>query len=236
MISASKFSREELHSMAAAGEEVVNCMRVLARTGDNVVGELLKATDTFYEWDHYPEGDILDPETHAQYYYHAHRPGEHGHFHTFLRPAGMPANCKPAPLPDHMASDDVDDFFTHIIGISMDARGVPIRLFIPNRWLTGETWYAAEDVSAMIDRFEIDLAHPSWPVNRWIGSMLQLFRPQIIELLKERDTKIAEMAAAQPDVNVYEDRDTEILAVRNICIDDQIGAIANTLGDASQPH
>ncbi|HSR70967.1 MAG TPA: hypothetical protein VLL72_01180, partial [Kiloniellales bacterium] len=81
--------------MAEAGRAVVEAHRVLARTGDNVVGELLRDHDTFYEWDHYPPGDVYDRESHAQYYYHAHPPeqrfpGEHGHFHTFLRPKGMP--------------------------------------------------------------------------------------------------------------------------------------------------
>src|SRR3546814_7453899 len=76
--------------MAAAGAEAVDVHRVLAKTGDNLVGELLKNNGTFYEWDHYPPGDVYDHETHGQYYYHAHAAdqrfdGEHGHFHTFVR-------------------------------------------------------------------------------------------------------------------------------------------------------
>src|SRR3546814_14192456 len=69
---------------------------------DNLVGELLKNNGTFYEWDHYPPGDVYDHETHGQYYYHAHAAdqrfdGEHGHFHTFVRPKGMPPGVRPAP-------------------------------------------------------------------------------------------------------------------------------------------
>ena len=86
--------RARLEAMAEAAEVVVDCHRVLAKSGENMVSELLRGIETFYEWDHYPEGDIYDHETHSQYYYHAHpkeeRPGEHGHFHTFLRPKGMP--------------------------------------------------------------------------------------------------------------------------------------------------
>ncbi len=81
--------RESLEPMLAAGEEIQECYRVLAKTGDNIVGELLRHQGTFYEWNHYPKGDIFDHATHSQYFYHAHvkgqRKGEYGHFHTFLR-------------------------------------------------------------------------------------------------------------------------------------------------------
>ncbi len=75
-------SMEQLEIMAEAGRKVVHWQRVLAKTGDNVVGELLRTRDTFYQFDHCPPGDIYDRESHAQYYYHAHRPGEHGHWRT----------------------------------------------------------------------------------------------------------------------------------------------------------
>jgi hypothetical protein len=51
---------EDLEVMALAGQQVVEVYRVLAKTGDNVVGELLRGTDTFFEWDHYPKGDVYD--------------------------------------------------------------------------------------------------------------------------------------------------------------------------------
>ncbi len=221
----SHFSPDEFASMAAAGEEVVDCMRVLAKTGDNIVGEVLHDQGTFYEWDHYPNGDVFDPETHSQYFYHAHRPAEHGHFHTFLRPKGMPAKCKPAPLPDYEPPEDEDDALSHLIGISMDKHGLPIRLFTTNRWLTGEMWYPANDVCSMLDNFEVDLAQPSWPVNRWIGAMIDLFRPQIVELLHERDAIMAERTEQNPDVNHYEDRECEIVSHKRISVDDQIRSI-----------
>ena len=75
--------RESLEPMLAAGDEILECYRVLAKTGDNIVGELLRHQGTFYEWNHYPKGDIFDHATHSQYFYHAHvkgqRKGEHGH-------------------------------------------------------------------------------------------------------------------------------------------------------------
>ena len=123
--------------MRDAGEMVRECDRILANAHDNIVGELLKGEETFYEWNHYPDGDVYDGNTHSQYYYHAHpaeeRPGEHGHFHTFIRPKGMPADIRPALVDDYEAPEDPDDALSHIVAISMDRKGFPIKLFTTNR-------------------------------------------------------------------------------------------------------
>ncbi len=225
--------REQLELMAEAGAEVVNCMRVLAKSGDNVVAELLRGEETFYEWDHYPKGDVYDHETHSQYYYHAHpsdeRPGEHGHFHTFLRPKGMPPDIEPAPVPDYEPPEDEDDALSHIIGISMDKFGVPIRLFTTNRWVTGEVWYAAEDVIRLSDCFDIDLAPPSWPVNRWVSAMVRLFHPQLSDLVRKRDARVAEWVKVHPEENAFEDRNLEIVSEVDVSVDDQMRAITRAL-------
>src|SRR4249919_960907 len=83
-----RLPRAVLERMAAAGREVLECEAVLAKTADTVVGEIVRGGESFYEWDHYPPGEVHDGETHAHYYYHAHPPesrdpDEHGHFHTF---------------------------------------------------------------------------------------------------------------------------------------------------------
>ncbi|MEJ2121081.1 MAG: hypothetical protein P8Z76_10295 [Alphaproteobacteria bacterium] len=226
-------STERLEAMAAAAEEVINCHRVLAKTGDNIVGELLRDIETFYEWDHYPEGDIYDTETHSQFYYHAHpedeRPGEHGHFHTFLRPAGMPEGITPAKVPDYEPKEDPDDELSHLIAISMDKFGVPIRLFTVNRWVSADVWYDAEDVITFLDYFEMDLAQPSWPLNRWITGMLQLYHPQIAALIRARDAKVAEWQAAHSDKNVFTDHNLETTSLTAIAIDDHVQKITAAL-------
>lgn len=226
-------STEELERMAEAGAEVVDVVRVLAKSDLNVVGEIIKGQGTFYEWDHYPPGDIYDPASHSQYYYHAHpaaeRPGEHGHFHTFLRPKGFPAGVRPAPLPDYEPLDDPDDELSHIVGISMDKYGVPIRLFTVNRWVTNEVWYRADDVVRMLDLFEIDLAVPSWPANRWITAMLRLFRPQIVDLIYARDQRIEALRAEYPDRNPFMIKEIEVLSLFDVDIDGQIQDVTRAL-------
>ncbi len=225
--------RAELEQMLAAGEEILECYRLLTKTGDNVVGEVLRGEGTFYEWNHYPKGDVYDHETHSQYFYHAHptelRGGEHGHFHTFLRAKGMPANVQPVPYSGEVEWPSGDEALAHLIGISMDKRGYPIRLFTTNRWVTGETWYAAEDVILMLDRFEIDHARPSHPVNRWITSMLRLFRPQVILLIAERDRRIDAWKAKHPDRDVFEDRELELTSEMPISVEEQIAEIRAAL-------
>lgn len=223
--------------MARAGARILECYRVLLKSGANVVGEVLRGHGEFFEWDHYPPGDVYDADTHSQYYYHAHPPEgrakrfgkEHGHFHTFLRPKGMPASIHPAAVPDYKAPEGDNDALSHFIGIAMDRAGYPIRLFTTNRWVTGETWYTAKSVASMLDRFEMDLASPSWPVNIWITSMLQLFQPEIRELVIKRDQAVADWQSRHQDRNVFEDRDLEITSILDISVENQIARVERAL-------
>ncbi len=229
----SALPKSRLEDMAAAGDEVIECCRVLARTGGNLVAELLRDVETFYEWNHYPDGDVYDSESHAQFYYHAHPQGErgneHGHFHTFLRPLGMPGNVRPALVSDYEAPADDSDELSHLCAISMDEFGVPIRLFTTNRWVTGEVWYTASHVRAMLDCFLIDHAQPSWPVNRWVSAMIRLYHPHIGALLDARDEAVEAWQAAHPGGNVYEDRDMDMTSAIKVDIDDHIDGVRAAL-------
>jgi len=225
---------ETLERMAEAGAEVVEVHRVLSKTGDNIVGELLKHHGTFYEWDHYPPGDVYDHVTHGQYYYHAHAAdqrfeGEHGHFHTFVRPKGMPPGMRPAQVPGYVAPEDPNDALSHLVAVAMTPSGLPFRLFTVNRWVTGEVWYAAEDVIRLLEVFKIDHAQPSWPVNRWISAMVTLFAPQIADLLRARDRKVELWREQAGEGDVFEDRDLEVTSFLDISIDEQVQRVAKAL-------
>lgn len=224
---------EQLQAMLEAGSNILECYRVLQKSSANVVGEVLKGQGDFFEWDHYPSGDVYDHETHSQYYYHAHPPekrankwgSEHGHFHTFLRPKGMPDSAEPAALDDYVPPDDPNDALTHFVGVSMDQAGYPIRLFTTNRWVTGEVWYSAETVISLIDRFDMDLSYPSWPVNIWLTHLVRLFRVEIEELLVKRDACVKKWQAEHPGINVYEDRNLEITSIIDISVENKIKAL-----------
>ena len=221
---------ERLARMNAAADEILECYRVLKKGDTNIVGEILKGQGTFYEWDHYPEGDVYDSETHAQYYYHAHREEEHGHFHTFLRKKGMSEGVSPVSYEgDAEWPTEEDEIICHLIAISMDSAGFPVALFTTNRWVTGENWYDKADVIDMLDGFIMDHCSPSWPANRWLTAMLGLFRPQIEQLIIARDLKINEWQSKTPDLDVFEDRDLEITSYLNITVEDQIRAVKEVI-------
>jgi hypothetical protein len=219
---------QRAEEMNAAADEVLECQAVLDKGDGNLVAEVLRGGGTFTEWDHYPKGDVYDRQTHSQYYYHAHpselRTGEHGHFHTFLRVKGMPKAMQPAPMPTSVDRPLGKDALSHLIGISMDKAGNPIRLFTVNGWVTGESWYSAKDVLEMLDLFAITHAVPSWPTNRWVGAMIKLFRPQIEWLLAERDESVRLwlVGKVDPETPVYDDRKLEVTSVLDISVDAQV--------------
>jgi len=227
----SRLSLTQLHAMHHAGLEILECYRVLKKSGLNIVGEVLRDSlnkgETFYEFNHYPDDDVYDRETHAQYYYHAHRSvvGEHGHFHTFLRPKGMPSGIAPLNFPATAPWPKGDEALSHLLAIAMDSYGYPTNLFTVNRWVTAEAWYPAEQVIRMLDNFVIDHAFPSWPVNRWISSMFVLYRPQIEYLLRQRDATIWTWAAEHPGKEVFEDRMLDVTSHLSISVEETLGEI-----------
>lgn len=224
---------DKLNEMLTAGEKIHNCYRLLQKNEQfgNVVREVLREQGTFYELEHYPKGDVHDSDSHSQYFYHAHRgiEGENGHFHTFLRAKGMPRKFEPAPYDGDVKWPAGEDALSHLIAVSMDPKGYPIGLFSTNRWVTGETWYKAEDVIAMLDHFKMDLLYPSWPVNIWITETMRLFRPQIEELLIKRDESLNVWRETHTDKDVYEDRDLEVTSEMLVDVDRQIDAINKEL-------
>ncbi|WP_300320842.1 hypothetical protein [Accumulibacter sp.] len=208
--------------MLAAGHEVRECYRVLEKAGINIVGEILRGQGEFIELEHYPRDDVFDGDSGGQYYYHAHRNAEleHGHFHLFLRAAGMPAGCRVLDYPQ--ASDawpSGDDAICHLVAIAMNSWGYPVGLFCTNRWVTAEAWYPAEQVITMLDRFAIDHAFPNWAVNRWLTAMLQLFRPHVECLIRQRDQLVADWQSRQPHADIFEDRNLEIISQLPIDVD-----------------
>ena len=220
-------TKQERDQMRQAAEEIREVNRVLAKSGLNLVGEVLRGFGDFTEFEHYPPDDAYDPDSHAQYYFHAHSPGErewsdYGHFHIFLRPPGMPADIRPAPLPDAQGGEAA---LCHLVAISMTREGQPERLFTTNRWVTAETWYKGADVKRMLTGCTFDIAWPSWPLNRWLGAMLVLYRAEIEALIDARDQAVAQWRAAHPGTNAFEDRGLEITSARLISLEEKLKSL-----------
>lgn len=216
----------------AAAREIVAVETALARAGRTLLDHL---ADGFVAGEHYPSGEVWDPVTHAQYFYHAHPEGgravgEHGHFHTFMGEGGMPPGVAPLVLPEmalapsgrrcdpgtHRSRRD-RGVFSHLIGISVDDRGRPISLFTTNRWVTGETWYRAADVLRMLPRFEFAGDGPSALVDRWLAAVLALLRERIAALIGERDERImAWRRGRSRHEHVFDDRRLELVSTRRV--------------------
>ncbi len=221
----------QLKRMAFAADDVLEALRVLGNAGSNPVAQVLAHQGAFVELDHYPKGDVYDDHSASQYYYHAHRPesGEHGHFHTFVRAKGIPPAMKPAPYSGSAERPLGEDAICHLIAISMNRAGLPTALFTTNRWVTGETFYAARHVIHLLRMFDIDHAYPCLATNRWIGALIRLYQPQIEHLLIERDETIREWERRHPETDVFEDRELEITSQLRIDIDEQVARVDEAL-------
>lgn len=232
-----RVDQAEIERMTTAALVIDVCRSELAARQRTIVTEVMAGETAISEWRHYPDGEAYDPQSHAQYFYHTH-PGpfspEHGHFHTFLRAEGMPAGVAPLLLPEMAVADahalspqapplkrGAREEVSHLVAIAVDARGEPIRLFTTNRWVTGETWYRADDVMRMIERFTISCPEPSATLNRWVAAILQLFRPQISVLLRARDSTVMAWRRRHRTY-VFEDPALEITSSIEICLNAQL--------------
>lgn len=194
----------EVMVMVDAADEALACQRELKRAGRNIVAEILEGQGAFVQLDHYPQGDVYDAASGSQFYYHAHRCGEHGHFHLFHR---TPEDNRPGKVKTP----------SHLVAISMDRWGTPIGLFTTNRWVTGERWRSAEEVISLASGFRIDHDRPSMPVNHWMTAMVRCCRPQIDILLRHRDLEMARLLADQGEA-VFEDRRIEVIGQLPLCL------------------
>jgi hypothetical protein len=227
-----KLLRDDLLAMYDAAAEAIDSAATLAENGTNPVTEVLQGANVVEEWAHFPTGDVFDPVTHSQFYYHAHAAdervvGEHGHFHTFVRPKLVCPELQPA-TPPHGGGDEAA-WIAHLVGISTDASGRVIRLFTTNRWVTGEVWYDADAVIRMLDRFDMTVEQPSHALNRWVTAVIAMFRPQIEDLIRARDTKLKQFKAAHPASDVFEDRALQVTSEMPVDFLAQIRAIEAAL-------
>jgi hypothetical protein len=246
-----RVSPAEIARLQAAATVLLDCRRAFAAERGGILGTIAAGVEAFTDWQHYPVGEIYDPQSHAQYFYHAHparqRPAaEHGHFHTFLRAGGMPLGVVPLVLPETAIATALPtppqapplrhgnrDEVSHLVAIALDARGEPIRLFTTNRWVTGETWYRADDVIRMLDCFTLDAAGGPALLNRWISAIVALFRPQVGALLRLRDDTVMSWRRRRR-TNIFEDTRIEITSSFDIDLDAQV-ALLDRLRSAVSP-
>lgn len=171
------------------------CEAILAKGGLTVLSETLRGAETIDAWQHYPEGDVFDPASNAQWFYHCHPAeeggAEHGHFHCFLRPQGPQG-------PIH-----------HLAAIGVDPLGRLVRIFTVNQWVVGDDWADASATIPLLGRFDMEMPRPSYLVNRWLTAILVAYEAEIAELIRQRD-RVLEAHKPPEGVATREDRALEV--------------------------
>lgn len=198
--------------------------QMLTETNDSILHRTLVEESRHLSMVHYPKGDRIDLKNGGQYFYHCHRENydstEHGHFHCFLRQTAIPKSIRPTPDIQY----NVKNSMTHLIAISMNQLGAPIRLFTVNRWVTDETWYDAMHAPKFTKRFKLELSNNSpWRViDQWIEGMIHLFSPQIHWLHQKRDEQLQQYAPNSHEDPRHERTSIEELSTLNISLPEQI--------------
>lgn len=186
---------EEARERALA--EIAFCEAVLAKAGLNVLSETFSGVAEIAAWEHYPPGDVFDPASNSQWFYHCHpaseESAEHGHFHCFVRPEG-PAG------PIH-----------HLLAVGVDAEGRLLRLFTVNQWVVGDDWADAQTTIPLLARFDMQMPRPSYLVNRWLTAIVVAHQATIEGLLRERDRVLLAHVPADGS-SPREDRSLEVLS------------------------
>ena len=160
-----------------------------AQQGRSCLHALIGRTQPLQAWRHYPRRDALSRCGRWQFYFHVHdahdpnenererHPDERGHIHLFRRaPSGR---------------------LSHLVGLSLDARGVPLMWFTTNQWVTGEHWLSAPTLIRSLKAVDVRLRGPLAGVAGWLNDLLTVYAPMLEPLLSERDQACLQYAQAQ---------------------------------------
>ena len=186
-----------------ARNEIAFCETVLAKGGLNVLSDTFRGVSDIEAWEHYPPGDVFDPSSNSQWFYHCHPAeegaAEHGHFHCFLRPDGP------------------EGAIHHLIAISVDANGRLLRLFTVNQWVVGDDWADADRTIGLVGQFDMQMPSPSYLVNRWLTAIFVAYEREIADLIRARDARLA--AHVPPEgVAARGDRSLEVTSELHVAL------------------
>lgn len=210
--------------VAAAAHSLVHCLQDFAERGQVPLAAVIDSGDRAApcQWQHYQGRGAtpLDGRTQAlHYYYHSHAVSgaaqdEHGHFHLFAQLG---------------AGDDGKPRYTHLVAIGVDARGLPLRLFTTNRWVTDETWLPAPRVVALAERIAAATAPAADPVERWLQAQLGVFAPQVAALLEHRDQRVQSRQRSGHRPGLLEDRRMHVLSQCRVSVERQLTAFDHVI-------
>lgn len=198
----------------AAGQRLLETYAALAARGEHLLHGLL-AGNPPRQWQHYPEDDAIDLASGYQWFYHSHSPedrsgtAEHGHFHVFARRPlwARRLQSKAEKAFAAMTGDPHEPVATrHLLGIGMDAKGVPISLFTVNSWVTGDLMLSAAGTERLLDQMHLDTGHAA--IDAVLESVVALSAREIHQVMTARDAVLS----SEPAHTVLADRRLEVLS------------------------
>lgn len=194
-------------TVRAAHGALVRQLR-LARQGRSLLHPFLGRSARIEVWRHYPYRDAVDASGRWQFYFHAHdrsekegarHPQERGHIHLFRRsPQGQ---------------------LTHLTGLALDARGLPLCWFTTNQWVTGERWQAASTLARALQDFELRLRGPLSGAALWLADMVRFYEAPLHLMLQQRDAALAQHCGqhGQTRAQAFADRRVAVWSSVPVC-------------------
>lgn len=168
-----------------------------AEAGSSLAQAALAGARGFEVLRHYPAQDVVDASAGTRFYYHAHRldSPEHGHFHLFV-------------------DADADGGTMHLVALSLDRCGLPLRWFTTNRWVTGGCWLPATRLIPHLRHWRVRTGGRLAPVARWLTAMVTLYHDELSQLLQVRDARLAARWQGRHGAAreaVFEDRSLDVV-------------------------
>lgn len=199
----------------SAAQQVADIQLRYAQAGTSLAQAALAGAKTCVELQHYPAKDVFDKVTGNRFYYHAHTSHrssleEHGHFHLF-----------------HYRQNGQNEDFFHVIGLSIDAYGSPLRWFTTNRWVTGEHLRQANQIEKILLDFRIHARGRLSPIAAWLSAMVRLFSSDIAKILYARDAILKQRFTHSRRAIVLEDRALDIVSECSISLPLRIQQLAS---------
>lgn len=197
---AEMFYKNSQEFILSAKDKIINIISSLKREGTNLVLKVMNGKKYVFDpYVRYPyEGGILDKESRCRIFFHAHRPDEYGHFHTFV--------------------ENEKGELIHLVLISMNKEGEPIALATVNTWVTGDKYVEAKKLKSYLDSFKMNRnSYDDKRVIEFVETIFEAYREEIFRLFDKRDKWIRDYAFKyyrEP----FEDREYEVLSSVKIII------------------
>ena len=189
--------------------KLLGLLQEMAAQDTNAVLQVLADVDHLETECRYPDAGLLFADNQWRAFYHCHEsnslhPDEHGHFHLFT------------DIANQAIGDQTIDSQTwaHVAGLSIDAEAQPLQWFAVNRWVTDGPWLERKIFPDQLKHIAGN--EKECLAGNWLGTLLQLYREPLSELLKQRDKQLKSNLKQAGLQETLEDREIYTLATQEI--------------------